>query len=157
MNFDLLIRTLFFLLLFSTCFSKVEIPIPSFSLNQKCHTKRLPVFQLFPVALSIAIVWSLSHVLTVTDVFPNNSTVIGYKARTDSKLQIITDSPWFSFPLPRTLYNRNIHYPISYKVVQSEILNTHCYWNRFKIVIAYILSLLQKTAICFSSIWESHL
>ncbi|XP_048745910.2 solute carrier family 23 member 2-like [Ostrea edulis] len=92
--------TLFFLLLFSTCINKVEVPIPSFSLQRKCHTKRLPVFQLFPVVISVAIVWSLSHVLTVTDVFPSNSTVTGHKARTDSKLEIMTDSPWFTFPLP---------------------------------------------------------
>lgn len=97
-------RTLFFLLLFSTCINKLEVPIPSFSLQRKCHTKRLPVFQLFPVVFCVAIVWALSHVLTVADVFPSNSTVTGYKARTDSKLQIMTDSPWFSFPLPCTQY-----------------------------------------------------
>lgn len=80
----------------------MEVPIPSFSLRRKCHTKKLPVFQLFPIVIAVAIVWLFSFVLTVTDVFPSNSTVTGYKARTDSKLEIMTESPWFTLPLPRT-------------------------------------------------------
>ncbi|XP_062612059.1 solute carrier family 23 member 2-like isoform X2 [Saccostrea cucullata] len=92
--------TLFFLLLFSVFINKVEIPIPSFSLKRKCHMKKIPVFQLFPVVFSVAIVWIFSHVLTVTDVFPNNSTIIEYKARTDSKMEIMTKAPWFTIPTP---------------------------------------------------------
>ncbi|XP_078312909.1 solute carrier family 23 member 2-like [Crassostrea virginica] len=92
--------TLFFVLLFSTFINKVEVPIPTFSCKRKCHTRRLPVFQLFPIVLAVGIVWMFSLVLTVTDVFPSNSTVTGYKARTDSKLDIMTESPWFTFPLP---------------------------------------------------------
>lgn len=92
--------TLFFVLLFSTFMNKMEVPIPSFSLRRKCHTKKLPVFQLFPIVIAVAIVWLFSFVLTVTDVFPSNSTVTGYKARTDSKLEIMTESPWFTLPLP---------------------------------------------------------
>lgn len=80
--------------------NKMEVPIPSFSLRRKCHTKKLPVFQLLPIVIAVAIVWLFSFVLTVTDVFPNNSTVTGYKARTDSKLEIMTESPWFTLPLP---------------------------------------------------------
>lgn len=98
----MLFRTLFFVLLFSTFMNKMEVPIPSFSLRRKCHTKKLPVFQLFPIVIAVAIVWLFSFVLTVTDVFPSNSTVTGYKARTDSKLEIMTESPWFTLPLPRT-------------------------------------------------------
>lgn len=92
--------TLFFLLLFSVFINKVEIPIPSFSLKRKCNMKKIPVFQLFPVVFSVAIVWIFSHVLTVTDVFPNNSTIIEYKARTDSKMEIMTKAPWFTIPTP---------------------------------------------------------
>ena len=62
--------------------------------------KTTSVFQLFPIVLAVGIVWMFSLVLTVTDVFPSNSTVTGYKARTDSKLDIMTESPWFTFPLP---------------------------------------------------------
>jgi hypothetical protein len=76
----------------------------------------------------------LCYVLTVTDVFPNNSTVTGYQARTDSKLQIMTDSPWLSFPLPCKRYPNNyknirFYHSISCKVVQRESVSMYCYWD----------------------------
>lgn len=66
----------------------------------KCHMTKLPIFQLFPVVLTIAIVWLFSFVLTELDVFPNNSTEPSFRARTDSRVDILYDAAWFQFPLP---------------------------------------------------------
>lgn len=92
--------TVALLILFSNVMNKVQVPVPSFSLKRKCHMTTLPIFQLFPVVLTIAIVWLFSYVLTELEVFPNNSTEPSFQARTDSRLDILYDSSWFQFPLP---------------------------------------------------------
>ncbi|XP_062567788.1 solute carrier family 23 member 2-like [Saccostrea cucullata] len=92
--------TLALLFLFSTCINKVQLPVPAFSRKEKCHATKLPIFQLFPVVLTIAVVWLFSFILTETDVFSRNSTEPAFKARTDSKVGIINETPWFTFPLP---------------------------------------------------------
>ncbi|XP_056006785.1 solute carrier family 23 member 2-like [Ostrea edulis] len=92
--------TLALLLLFSNVINKVQVPVPAFSIKKKCHMTKLPIFQLFPVVLTIAIVWSFSFILTETGVFPSNSTEPAFSARTDSKVSILYEAPWFMFPLP---------------------------------------------------------
>lgn len=58
------------------------------------------------VLLTIAIMWVVCGVLTATNVFP-----AGHPARTDLKLNIIEDAPWFRVPYPGnkiTCYFNNI-------------------------------------------------
>lgn len=95
-------RTVALLLLFSNVIHKVQLPVPAFSLKKKCHLTKLPIFQLFPVVITISIMWVFSFVLTELDVFPNNSTEPSFRARTDSRVDILYDAAWFQFPLPRT-------------------------------------------------------
>jgi len=52
------------------------------------------------VILSVIICWILSYILTVTDTIPNNSTLPSYKARTDSRLDVVTNIDWFFIPYP---------------------------------------------------------
>ncbi|RLU22391.1 hypothetical protein DMN91_004669 [Ooceraea biroi] len=47
------------------------------------------------VLLTIIIMWIICTILTVTDALP-----YGHPARSDSKLKIINDSPWFRVPYP---------------------------------------------------------
>lgn len=47
------------------------------------------------VLLSVATVWAICAILTVTDVLSADDA-----ARTDSKLKIMTGSSWFRFPYP---------------------------------------------------------
>ncbi|KAG4076097.1 hypothetical protein HA402_011443 [Bradysia odoriphaga] len=49
----------------------------------------------YAVLLSVATVWAVCAILTVTDVLPANDA-----ARTDSKLKIMTGSSWFRVPYP---------------------------------------------------------
>lgn len=92
--------TVALLLLFSNVIHKVQLPVPAFSLKKKCHLTKLPIFQLFPVVITISIMWVFSFVLTELDVFPNNSTEPSFRARTDSRVDILYDAAWFQFPLP---------------------------------------------------------
>nr|XP_022290099.1 solute carrier family 23 member 2-like isoform X1 [Crassostrea virginica] len=92
--------TLALLFLFSNIINKVQLPVPAFSMQRKCHMTKLPIFQLFPVVLAIAVVWLFSFILTESGAFPTNSTDPAYKARTDSRINILYESSWFQFPLP---------------------------------------------------------
>lgn len=49
----------------------------------------------FQVLLTIVIMWSICGILTATGVFPP-----GHPARTDLKVNIIEDAPWFRVPYP---------------------------------------------------------
>ncbi len=57
--------------------------------------QKFPLFQVFPVLLSLTIVWGACAILTVTDILPE-----GDPARADSKLRILQGSPWFRVPTP---------------------------------------------------------
>lgn len=52
-------------------------------------------FSLFPVVLAIFVTWSLGAILTASDVWDE-----GNPCRTDSKRDILTESPWFRVPYP---------------------------------------------------------
>ncbi|XP_052101655.1 solute carrier family 23 member 2-like isoform X1 [Mytilus californianus] len=85
---------------FTLILGRVRVPCLGFNLKRKCYVFRYPVFQLMPVLLSVGICWLLSYILTVTDTLPNNSTLPAYKARTDSRLAVVSDIDWFFFPYP---------------------------------------------------------
>ncbi|XP_034945464.1 solute carrier family 23 member 1 isoform X2 [Chelonus insularis] len=53
------------------------------------------LFKLFPVLLTIVAMWIICGILTVTNILP-----VGHPGRTDTKLKIIEDSPWFRVPYP---------------------------------------------------------
>lgn len=53
------------------------------------------VFRLFPVLITIALMWTLCLVLTAADVFP-----VGHPARTDARLRVLSDASWFYVPYP---------------------------------------------------------
>ncbi|XP_046481884.1 solute carrier family 23 member 2 isoform X2 [Neodiprion pinetum] len=53
------------------------------------------LFKLFPVLLTISIMWAVCGILTATDTFPP-----GHPARTDVKIKILQDSSWFRIPYP---------------------------------------------------------
>ncbi|KAK3096274.1 hypothetical protein FSP39_025188 [Pinctada imbricata] len=92
--------TVFLIIIFSTILNKVNVPIPAYTKRHGCHMTSFPLFQLLPIALSVGIVWTLCFVLTETNVLPTNSSVPAYAARTDSKLSVVSNAPWFDFPLP---------------------------------------------------------
>lgn len=47
------------------------------------------------VLLTIAIMWAICGILTITDTLP-----IGHPARTDVKIKILSNAPWFRVPYP---------------------------------------------------------
>lgn len=53
------------------------------------------VFSILKVLLTIAIMWGLCAIFTVTNVFPP-----GHPARTDVRLSVLEDASWFYVPYP---------------------------------------------------------
>lgn len=83
------------LTLFSQVLVNVKVPIPAFRKGVGLQLKMFPLFKLFPVLLTITIMWGLCGVLTLTGVF-----VDGHSARTDTRLKVFTDASWFRVPYP---------------------------------------------------------
>ena len=52
------------------------------------------------VLLSIAVMWLLCYILTVTDALPEEPHKWGHVARTDTQGDAIDRAPWFRFPYP---------------------------------------------------------
>ncbi|XP_067657831.1 solute carrier family 23 member 2-like [Haliotis asinina] len=94
------IGTMLLILCFALFLGKCQIAVPVYTRQERCHISRYPVFQLIPVLLSITTMWILCYVLTQTGVFPSNSTEPGFQARTDPRLHVVRDAPWFNFPHP---------------------------------------------------------
>ncbi|CAG5078124.1 Oidioi.mRNA.OKI2018_I69.PAR.g8907.t1.cds [Oikopleura dioica] len=101
------IITIGFMVLFSQYLRDVNTPVPYINIKEKkCEVKMLPVFKVFPVLLALIISWGLCGILTAAanggDGMANfdDPAHYWYKARTDTKNQVIADAPWFRFVYP---------------------------------------------------------
>ncbi|XP_052749636.1 solute carrier family 23 member 2 [Galleria mellonella] len=83
------------LTIFSQCMGEIKVPTLAWKKQRGLTIIWFPLFKLFPVLLTIVIMWIICGVLTATDVFPH-----GHPARTDLKVNIIEDAPWFRVPYP---------------------------------------------------------
>ncbi|KFM74638.1 Solute carrier family 23 member 2, partial [Stegodyphus mimosarum] len=87
--------TIVLLVIFSQCLRDVGVPYPKHISKIGWKTAQFPLFKLFPVILSILLAWSLCAILTCTNVLPADN-----PARTDTRLNVLRESPWFrpSYP-----------------------------------------------------------
>ncbi|CAG7826767.1 unnamed protein product [Allacma fusca] len=92
-NYAVAISTLVLLILLSQHLRNIKIP--NFCCKKDGDDRKFPIFQVFPVLISVALVWSVCGILTAADVLKP-----GDPARTDSKLKILEGSPWFRIPYP---------------------------------------------------------
>ncbi|XP_067657825.1 solute carrier family 23 member 2-like [Haliotis asinina] len=92
--------TMVLVIFFALFLGTFQVPTPVYSRTKRCHMKRFPFVQMAPVLLSIVVMWTICCVLTNVGVFPSNSTDPGFQARTDSRLHVVRDAPWFYFPYP---------------------------------------------------------
>ncbi|KAJ7542054.1 hypothetical protein O6H91_10G087500 [Diphasiastrum complanatum] len=61
--------------------------------------KHLPVFERFPILLSVPIIWVYAHILTVGGAYKNASDKGKMHCRTD-RAHLVDDSPWVRIPYP---------------------------------------------------------
>jgi solute carrier family 23 (nucleobase transporter), member 1 len=94
-NWGIAVGTSILLTLFSQIMVNVKVPIVTYRISSGFKIVWFELFKLFPVLLSISIMWILCLILTMTNVFEEGS-----QARTDVRLQVLTNAPWFRIPYP---------------------------------------------------------
>ncbi|XP_014674568.1 PREDICTED: solute carrier family 23 member 2-like [Priapulus caudatus] len=94
------ILTIVLITVFSQYLRYVDVPCIGYTRGVGFKRLTLPIFKLFPVILSITIVWLLCAILTASGALPDNPTAHGYWSRTDTKLEVLNTAPWFRFPYP---------------------------------------------------------
>merc|ERR1712130_137074 len=93
-NWGIAILTIVVMTLFSQYLRNINLPAPTFR-NGRMGTVRVGVFKLFPILLTILLVWGLCACLTATGAISEDNA-----ARTDSKMALVSNSLWFRFPYP---------------------------------------------------------
>ena len=107
------------MVLFSQYLNKAWIPIPTFSKGQKFI--RFKVFALFPVLLTILIMWAICGLCTLADIQDQSIRVDGAKS------DIFRKSKWFRIPYP--CMNKNYNLKINNNGFQSSGAYQQCQWR----------------------------
>ncbi|XP_069810350.1 solute carrier family 23 member 1 [Dendropsophus ebraccatus] len=94
------ILVLTMIILFAQYLRNITLNIPCYRIGKRTKTYKLQIFKMFPIIMAIMLAWLLCYILTLTGVFPSDSTAYGFKARTDARGEIMSSSPWFRFPYP---------------------------------------------------------
>ena len=74
---------------------KIEIPLPIIEQMGRLEMIWVPVFKLFPIIITILLMWLLCVILTVTDAIDETN-----GARTDKNIQLLYKADWFRLPYP---------------------------------------------------------
>lgn len=94
-HWGIAVGTTAMLTLFSQILVNIEVPYPAYRKGHGIEWKTFQLFRLFPVLLTIILMWGLCGILTATDVFEP-----GHAARTDVRIKVLTDAKWFYVPYP---------------------------------------------------------
>uniref|UniRef100_A0A0K8S4G3 Solute carrier family 23 member 2 n=3 Tax=Lygus hesperus TaxID=30085 RepID=A0A0K8S4G3_LYGHE len=89
------VATIALLTIFSQILTEVKVPFVTYSTLKGVHITWCNLFKLFPVLLTISIMWIISLILTVTNVLE-----YPHPGRTDVKIKILEQSDWFRIPYP---------------------------------------------------------
>lgn len=93
-NWGISLLTMFVMILFSQYLREVDLPAFKYSQGKFVYAK-LPILKLFPILLTILLMWGLCAILTVSEAIGSDN-----PARTDTKLPLVYNSVWFRFPYP---------------------------------------------------------
>ena len=96
-NWYISISTAILMVIFSEYIKDVPIPMPYYSMSKPRKFKfgKVYLFRLFPVLITIIVMWIICVILTVTDALPE-----GDLARADANLELIKNVDWFRVPYP---------------------------------------------------------
>ncbi|KAM7362474.1 solute carrier family 23 member 2 isoform 2-T2 [Cochliomyia hominivorax] len=94
-HWGIAVGTTSMLTLFSQIMSNVSIPMPVYRKSNGIEFRPFLLFRLFPVLLTIMIMWGLCAILTLTNVFEE-----GHPSRTDVRINVLTNANWFYIPYP---------------------------------------------------------
>lgn len=95
-NWPIALSTVALVTLFSQYLRNVRIPVVGTRHRQEPHRpRRMALFSLFPIIMTIGIMWIVCLVLTLTDAVGPQSA-----ARTDTRLRALKESDWFNLVYP---------------------------------------------------------
>ncbi|XP_054725358.1 solute carrier family 23 member 2 [Anastrepha obliqua] len=94
-HWGIAVGTTAMLTLFSQIMANVSVPFLAYRKGEGIEIRSFQLFRMFPVLLTIAIMWGLCGILTLTNVFEE-----GHPSRTDVRLKVLTNAKWFYVPYP---------------------------------------------------------
>ncbi|XP_069961931.1 solute carrier family 23 member 1 [Bactrocera oleae] len=94
-HWGIAVGTTAMLTLFSQIMANVPVPFPVYRKGHGIEIRNFQIFRMFPVLMTIAIMWGLCGILTATNVFEE-----GHPSRTDVRLKVLTNAKWFYVPYP---------------------------------------------------------
>ncbi|XP_055586153.1 solute carrier family 23 member 2 [Uranotaenia lowii] len=94
-HWGIAVGTIILMTLFSQAMTHVNVPTLKYRKGHGLQISWFPLFKLFPVLLTIIVMWSLCAILTASGVFPE-----GHPARTDVRISVMQDASWFRIPYP---------------------------------------------------------
>ncbi|KAK3753040.1 hypothetical protein QZH41_008770 [Actinostola sp. cb2023] len=94
------VMTIVLIVLFSQYLHKIRIPIPAYSKERGFYAGKYPIFRLFPIIMAICTSWIVSLIITAAGGFPDDKANPQYKARTDSRIEVLEQAEWFRVPYP---------------------------------------------------------
>ncbi|XP_025096151.1 solute carrier family 23 member 2-like [Pomacea canaliculata] len=80
--------------------AKTSTPIPAWNKKRGFYIKWYPLHQVFAILISVVIGWTVSAILTHADVISSDQNGVGIYARTDTHIDVIASTDWFSLPYP---------------------------------------------------------
>ena len=93
-NWGVAILTIVVMTLCSQYLRNITIPLPMWRAG-KIRLSRVHVFKLFPILITILVMWGFCAILTVSGAISEEN-----GARTDKNLQLVYNAAWFRFPYP---------------------------------------------------------
>ncbi|XP_045170564.2 solute carrier family 23 member 2-like isoform X2 [Mercenaria mercenaria] len=96
-NWGIAMSTVFVAVILFLYLANYNMPIPIWTPSAGFRIIRYPLHQ---ILISIILNWLLCGLLTKFGVFPDDPKHPGFNARTDARISIIRDHPWFTFPYP---------------------------------------------------------
>ncbi len=90
------------MVLFSQYLKDVPLPCLAYRQDEGVVKKKFYMIRLFPVLLTITIMWLVCTILTVTDALPE-----GDPGRVDTNLDLLKNAKWFRVPYPCRLREKN--------------------------------------------------
>ncbi|KAJ8316851.1 LOW QUALITY PROTEIN: hypothetical protein KUTeg_004755, partial [Tegillarca granosa] len=87
-------------IILSLYLGKRNMPVPVWTREKGFRIIRYPLHQVFAMLISMGIGWSLSGILTATNILSSDPNSKEFYARSDTKLSVVSTTPVFLFPYP---------------------------------------------------------
>ncbi|XP_025096150.1 LOW QUALITY PROTEIN: solute carrier family 23 member 1-like [Pomacea canaliculata] len=110
-------------IVFAFYFSRRSTPIPAWNRRRGFHIMWYPLHQVFAILIAIIIGWCVSAILTYSDVLSTDKNNVESYCRTDTRVNLITEAKWISFPYPGQFGMPSFHIGVFVSFIIATILS----------------------------------